>query len=203
MTLRHEHPTPGPAMDRAAALRALVPPLATKRLSLRAPRLEDFDHFANILCTEQGRFVGGPMSRTAAWSEFTQVTAGWFLHGHGAWTIEQGKDVMGFVLIGIEPGDHERELGYLLTERAEGQGIATEAAKAAHDFAFSHLRFETLVSYIDLDNAKSFAVAERLGGARDAKAEAAMNNRMRVYRYPAPANTPGGGTWNKESALND
>ena len=71
MTLRHEQPTPGPAMDLAARFQALVPVIETERLVLRAPKLSDFPTCAEIACTERGRYVGGPMSREDAWSEFT------------------------------------------------------------------------------------------------------------------------------------
>ena len=199
----HEHPATPKATALAARLAAGIPTLKTKRLVLRPYRLDDFPAFADLLASERSRYVGGPMSRRAAWAEFAQLTAGWLLHGHGGWTVERDGALMGFVLIGIEPGDHEREVGYLLTEKAEGQGIATEAARAARDFAFAELGFETLVSYIDLDNAKSVAVAERLGGCRDETAEAALDNPMRVYRYPAPTGTRGSGTMNKERGLND
>ena len=199
----HEHPATPEATALAARLAAGIPTLKTERLVLRPSRLDDFPAFADLLASERSRYVGGPMSRDTAWAEFAQLTAGWLLHGHGGWTVELDGALMGFVLIGIEPGDHEREVGYLLTEEAEGQGIATEAAKAARDFAFAELGFETLVSYIDLDNAKSVAVAERLGGCSDKKAEAALDNPMRVYRYPAPTGTHGSRTVNKERGLND
>lgn len=179
----HELPATPEATAFAASLSANIPSLETDRLHLRPSRLEDFSEFAGLLSSDRSRYVGGPMSRVEAWAEFSQLTAGWLLHGHGGWTIEHEAQLKGFVLIGIEPGDHEREIGYLLTEGAEGQGIATEAAKAALDYAFENLGFVTLVSYIDPKNSKSAAVAERLGGTRDTDSEAAMENRMMVYRY--------------------
>ena len=182
----HELPATAAATAFAANLAQGIPTLATERLVLRPSRLDDFQDFADLLESERSHYIGGPMKRDEAWAEFSQLTAGWLLHGHGGWTIERDGALMGFVLIGIEPGDHEREIGYLLMERAEGQGIATEAAMAARDYGFAELGFDTLVSYIDLENANSASVAERLGGKRDAEAEAKMNNRMRVYRYLAP-----------------
>jgi RimJ/RimL family protein N-acetyltransferase len=188
----HELPATPEATAFAEALRAGIPTLTTKRLSIRPTQLSDFSAFAELLASERSQYVGGPMSRNKAWDEFSQLTAGWLLHGHGGWTIERDGELMGFVLIGIEPGDHEREIGYLLTENAEGRGIATEAANAARDYGFAELGFDTLVSYIDLENDRSARVAERLGGTRDAAAEAVMKNRMMVYRYMRPE-TPKGG----------
>ena len=90
------------------------------------------------------------------------------LRGHGLWTVESkaGGEVLGFVLIGFEPGDQEPELGYLFRPAAEGHGYATEAATALRDHAFSTLRMDRLVSYIDPANRRSQRVAERLRAAR-------------------------------------
>jgi len=179
----HEQPATSEAVAIAHQLTTGIPTLHTGRLTLRALKLEDFATLADLLASDRSRFVSGPMSRLDAWQEFTQLASGWVLHGHGGWTIDQDGSIAGFVLIGVEPGDHERELGFLLTEEAEGHGIAFEAASAARDFAFDVLKFPTLVSYIDVANTRSHHLAERLGGERDALAEAKMNNKMRIYRY--------------------
>ncbi|MDJ1015406.1 MAG: GNAT family N-acetyltransferase [Paracoccaceae bacterium] len=179
----HERPSSPAATALADRISSAIPTLRTERLVLRPPRLSDFDVLADILSSERSRFVGGPMSRKKAWTEFTQITSGWLLHGHGSWTIEREGAIAGFVLVSVEPGDHEREVGYILTEDAEGKGVATEAAEAARAFAFSTLKFETLVSYIGVGNERSARVAEKLGGRRDPEAEAKMKGDVMVYRY--------------------
>jgi RimJ/RimL family protein N-acetyltransferase len=186
MAQTHELPATPEATRLAAEIAGGIPTLTTERLVLRPSRLSDFPVLADILCTERAKYVGGPMSRKDAWLEFTQLSAGWLLHGHGGWTVEKDSIVCGFVLIGVEPGDHEQEIGYLLTEAAEGRGIGQEAARAARDFAFQALGFDTNVSYIDPKNERSSNLAERLGGNRDAQVEAAMGDRMHIYRYPRP-----------------
>ena len=110
MTPRHEQQTPGPALNIAATIAAHVPVLTTQRLTLRAPRLEDFDDFASIVCTERGVFVGGPMSREDGWYDFTGAVSIWMLHGHGMWTVVESASQrrLGFVALGLEPGDLER-----------------------------------------------------------------------------------------------
>ena len=187
MTPRHELPTPGAAADLAASLGALLPKIETERLVLRAPVLSDFPACAEIACEDRGRFVGGPMSRDDAWSEFTAMTATWLLHGHGAFTIDDAGtgEVLGFVVLGLEPGDNEVELGFALREAAEGRGIATEAAMAIRDWAARELGLTGLVSYIDPKNTRSIAVATRLGAERDPDAEAALSEPGTcVYRHP-------------------
>lgn len=167
-TPRHEIAPTGIPSALAANIAAQVPALVTDALTLRAPRVEDFGSYADILCSERGRFVGGPFGRDAAWADFIQMASGWMLHGHGGWAIEDNEtgDVLGFVILGLEPGDAQIELGFLLTEENEGMGIAYEAAQMARHFAFDTLKLTELASYIHKDNARSVALAERLGATR-------------------------------------
>ena len=189
MTPRHEYPTPGAAAQLAATIAGHVPVIATERLILRAPKLSDFPACAEIACSDRGRFVGGPMSREDAWSEFTGMAAGWLLHGHGGFTIEDALHaaIYGFVVLGLEPGDQEVELGFALTEAGEGKGIGFEAASAIRDWAAGELGLTGLVSYIDPDNTRSIALATRLKAERDPVAEAKLDEGgICVYRHPAP-----------------
>ena len=188
MTWRCESPTAGAAEELAAKLCAFVPVLQTERLTLRAPKLEDFPACAEIACTERGRFVGGPMDREDAWDEFAKMAAGWVLHGHGAFTVtdKATSEVYGFVVLGLEPGDQEIELGYALTETGEGRGIASEAAKAVREWAEAALGLTGLVSYIDAKNDRSIALAEGLGAKRDPNAEALLGDAgTLVFRHVA------------------
>lgn len=184
MSARHEHPTPGPAAELAAAFAALGPVITTNRCQLRVPRLSDFPVCAEIACSARGQFVGGPMSREDAWSEFTAMVAGWMLHGHGGFAIEADGAVLGFVVLGLEPGDHEVELGFALTEAAEGQGFAEEAARAVRQWAKQELNLTGLVSYVDPANTRSIALTKRLGAVRDAGAEVAFDDGTCVFRHP-------------------
>ena len=128
------------------------------------------------------------MSRDNAWFEFTAMVSGWMLHGHGGFAIEDPNtfDVLGFVVLGLEPGDREVELGFALIEKAEGKGIAEECALAVRDWAERELNLTGLVSYIDPENTRSVALAERLGAKRDVTAEADFEDGTRVYRHPNP-----------------
>lgn len=161
----HETPLPGPAADFAARLSARLPVLETARLRLRAPVLADSAPWAQIFCGPAGENLGGPFSRDEAFTEFAATCGLWLLRGHGLWTVElRGTgSVLGFVLIGFEPGDAEPELGYLFLPEAEGHGYAAEAATAARDHALAVMGLPRLVSYIAPGNARSSAVARRLG----------------------------------------
>ena len=186
MIARHECITPGPAEVLAADFQALVPTLATARLRLRAVHITDFDSFAEIVCGDRGKHIGGPMSREDAWFDFTSMSSGWMLHGHGGWSVEDiaNGELLGFVVLGLEPGDLEVELGFLFRELAEGKGYAFEAAAVVRDWAFRELKLTTLASYVDVENLRSKSLAARLGGKRDEDAEAKIgDNQICVFRH--------------------
>lgn len=189
-----EQPSTGPAAALAAKLQARLPVLETARLTLRAPpRIEDFDAYAAILMSERAVHMGGPFDRREAWLDFTQVIATWHLRGHGLWTVTRKTDstILGFVLIGMEQGDQEPELGYFFLEEAEGKGYAAEAAEAARDHART-LELPALVSYIDPPNTRSRNLAERVGGAsRDTGAEGILDDKVLVLRHWGGPDTDG------------
>ncbi len=81
----------------------------------------------------------------------------------------------------------EREIGWTLwAAEAEGKGYAREAAVAARDHAFRDLGWDTAVSYIDPENTRSIALAERLGARRDDAARHPGDEPCLVYRHPKP-----------------
>lgn len=184
----HERPIPGPAADFAADFAALLaarrPVIETVRL--RTLRPDDLDVRAKILCGPAGAHLGGPFGRDEAFVVFAASCSTRLLRGHGVRTVEPkaGGKVLGFILIGLEPGDHQPEPGCLFRSAAEGQGYATEAAKAARDHAFATLGPDRLVSYVDPANAASGRLANRLGELREAEPD---GSEVRVHRAVARA----------------
>ncbi|MEP5152977.1 GNAT family N-acetyltransferase [Planktotalea sp.] len=168
MNMRCEQAPSGIPSAIAANVAAQIPTLMSDAVMLRAPKVEDFPLYADVLCTSRGQYMGGPLSREDAWWDFVQMASGWILHGHGGWAIEDldSGDLLGFVILGLEPGDAQIELGYLVSEDNEGLGIAHEAAQLARAFAFDTLKLNELASYIHKDNARSVALAERMGAER-------------------------------------
>jgi RimJ/RimL family protein N-acetyltransferase len=160
----------GAPAEQAARFAALVPRLQTERLTLRAPHLSDFEAWIEVLCGASTTFMGGPFTRDEAYLEFVSAAGSWLLHGHGCWTVmlTTTRQVLGFVLINMEPGDLEPELGYLFLPAAEGQGYASEAARAARDYGRDVLKLPSLVSYVAPENHRSNALAKRLGASLDA-----------------------------------
>ncbi|MEQ8898837.1 MAG: GNAT family N-acetyltransferase [Roseovarius sp.] len=190
----HETAPSGPTADLAARFQALIPVLETDRLILRAPRIEDFDGFATMVCGERGTYFGHPGTRADAWQGFMQITGTWALRGHGAWAVTDRATgtLLGFVQLGAEPGDLEPELGWIVSAEAEGKGIAHEAAEAVRAHALGAFALPSLVSYIDARNTRSCTLADRLGARRDPAAEAAIaglqddGEHCVVYRHQMP-----------------
>jgi len=182
-----------PPNDRAAplamAIAAAVPVIATPRLRLRAPVLSDFPAYQDVFTSDRSEHMGGPFSEEAAFADFCQGIAGWMLRGAGMWTLTQAQQdaPLGWIYLWQELGDPEPELGWVLTEPAEGHGYATEAARHVLPYAVALFGADGFVSYIDAANLRSARLARQLGAARDAIAEAQMAARgetdLHVYRH--------------------
>ena len=176
-------PTPGPFAARVDRFAALVPVIETDRFHLRAPRIGDFPIYARFLIDEAVDAAADD-SRESAWLDFCQLVASWPLRGFGSWTVEdRAGQPVGAVVVNHEFGDPEVELGWVVAEGREGNGIATEAARGARAWLFATQGLATLVSYIDPANAASVAVAARLGASRDPVAEAAIGHDCLVFRH--------------------
>lgn len=147
----------------------IIPTLTTARLILRAPVLDDFETFAQMLTSQRSQYMGGPYTPIGAWRAFCQDIALWQMFGHGALMMDLRESGQCIGQVGINHGPlfPEKELGWLVYEGFEGKGYVTEAATALRDWAFDELKLPWLVSYIDPENLASIAVAERLGGVLD------------------------------------
>lgn len=185
MTQPWQIPPTGPAAVAVDRVCGALPRIARDRVILRAPWIEDFAIYEDIVCGPRGALIGGPLSPGDAWLDFLQMVASWILRGCGVWTVEvqHTGDAVGFVMLNHEAGDPELELGFLFAQSAEGRGYAFEAARAARNNAFFALNRDTLVSYIHPDNARAIRLAGRLGAAHD---PAGDHDGAQCYRYPRP-----------------
>lgn len=178
-------PPTGAAARLTDQFAALVPVLDTERLRLRAPRISEFEAYRAI--SQSDRWPHGddaPGTDEDAWLDFNQMLASWMLRGIGLFAVEAKPDgtLIGFATIDHEWGDPEVEIGWMLTAETEGKGYATEAGAALLAFARSQGR-GSVVSYVGQDHPRSAAVSRRLGGVRDLKAEADLDNALFVYRH--------------------
>ncbi|WP_371056342.1 GNAT family N-acetyltransferase [Rhodosalinus sp. K401] len=174
-----------------------TPRFETERLILRAPEARDWETAAAFLVSDRARFIGGPYTQTAAWRVFGHAVGHWVLRGYGQFVLEEkaSGSLLGSVGPWYPNGWAECELGWSLWHAsAEGKGYACEAAERLRRFAYDDLGWTTAVSYIDADNARSIALAERLGCVRDREARLPVGEgseddatEVWVFRHPAPA----------------
>jgi RimJ/RimL family protein N-acetyltransferase len=126
------------------------------------------------------RFIGPGQPLTEAQSvELSEALAAhWERFGYGLWALVTGErdersetdaptNFLGFAGLSHpwwwpEEADNV-EVGWRLRRDAWGHGYATQAARAALELAFGALGLQRVVSYIDVGNTRSEAVAQRLG----------------------------------------
>lgn len=151
-----------------------MPILETERLILRQMTRADFGAYFGVLRSERSNYMGGPYDNKVAWHYFASDLGSWLLDGFGYWAAAIKGSELPIVFTGIThpPNFPERELGWFATAEGEGKGYAYEAARAALNWAFGPRKLTTLVSYIDRDNARSIALAKRLGAHLDPDAKA-------------------------------
>jgi RimJ/RimL family protein N-acetyltransferase len=137
--------------------------LETERLMLRRPTLADAKAIARLAndrrIAENTRRLPYPYSQDHA-IEFVRGSANDYRGT--AFLIENNHTPIGVVGIdGREPD--APELGFWLGVQYWGQGFATEAARAAIDFAFEEFDVEHLVSGARLSNCASRNILEKCG----------------------------------------
>ncbi|MGR3802190.1 GNAT family N-acetyltransferase [Marinibacterium profundimaris] len=147
-----------------------TPVIETERLVLRAPQASDVEPGITFLMDDRSRYMGGPQSRFQAWRTMGHVTGHWVMRGYGMFIYcdRETGEPLGATGPYFPEGWVEPEFGWSAwSPETEGKGIVREAAAAARDWAWDNLGWTTAVSYIDQDNARSIALAERLGAVHD------------------------------------
>ncbi len=147
----------------------IAPTLHTERLTLRMPRLADFEPRATFAASDRSIFEGGPVDRTTAWRIFASETGQWPLMGYGPFSVDDRETGIYLGEVGIyHPQDYpEPELGWFVVPEAEGKGIAAEAARLVMLWARQSFGWDRLVNYIDPANARSIFLGLKLGGVID------------------------------------
>lgn len=147
-----------------------IPSIETDRLRLRAPRITDFAHHAAFHGSDRARFEGGPRDARAAWRIWSSDAALWMLRGYGPFGIEDRRSgaYLGEVGVFQAEGYPGPELGWFVVPEAEGRGIAFEASAAVKVWLRRSFLWDEIISIVDPGNARSIALAQRLGGRIDA-----------------------------------
>ncbi|MDK1376280.1 MULTISPECIES: GNAT family N-acetyltransferase [unclassified Sinorhizobium] len=150
-----------------------VPTIETERLLLRPYRRDDFAAYTALFADEEvTRYIGGiPYSREQSWTRFLRQVGMWHYFGFGFFAIQE-KATGAFI---GEAGFHDAhrmitpslegtmEMGWALSPRAHGKGLATEAVTAA--LAWADRQFPALkkTCVIDVGNQASIRVAAKHG----------------------------------------
>ena len=165
-----------------------VPVIETERLVLREPRIEDYDALCGYFADPRSAWNGGPLTPLETWRTLTGMAGQWQIRGHGLWfvTLRDGGKFAGFAGLFHNIDWPEPELGYGIAAEHEGTGLAFEAVTAARQAAAGHFGFTRLPSYIAPENARSVALATRMGAVREGDI-ALRGKTCAVYRHPKVA----------------
>lgn len=142
--------------------------LETPRLTLREFVPEDIDALARVLSdAETMRYYPAPFDRAGVEDWIARSRRRYATDGTGLWAQElraTGELIgdCGIIKQDVE-GDYFYEIGYHLRRDMWGRGLATEAARACRDWAFTNLAIDRVISLIRPENERSRRVAERNG----------------------------------------
>jgi RimJ/RimL family protein N-acetyltransferase len=143
--------------------------IETERLILRAFRDEDREAFAAINGDPRvGDWLGGVRDRAASDDLVDRINANIARLGYDFWAAELKADgvVVGMIDLRLELHDPPApcvEMGWRLAVGAQGQGLATEGARAALDWGFANLDVNEILAWTADSNVASQAVMRRIG----------------------------------------
>jgi RimJ/RimL family protein N-acetyltransferase len=165
-----------------------IPTIETDRLRLRAPMPADFEAYAAFRQSERTRVLGGPNSRTEAFHMFCALVGHWHLRGYGRWMVADRETDQPLGIVGVYYPDDwpEPEIGWSVFDSAEGKGVAFEAAMAARAYAYDVLGWTRIVSLIVQGNARSVALARRMGCVVEGQYAHPVYGPMDIWLHQAP-----------------
>ena len=148
--------------------------IETERLILRAPQDADREAIAALNAHPKvGAWLSGVMTREQSDALVDRIRQSIGLHGFGFWAMERKSDgavvgLTGLLLMGEdEPVPGGIEIGWRVQPDAQGQGLATEAARAARDWAFANLDIDEVVAITAETNVRSQNIMTKIGMTRD------------------------------------
>ncbi len=147
-----------------------APTLTSERLILRGPERGDLPALSRFMTSAPSMIAQNEtVTEEQAWFGFLTGIGHWHWHGFGFFTVVERQTGQPAGRVGLLKHSNwqDVELAWHLFEGAEGKGFATEAAFAVRRWAANNLGLKVLYSYIDRGNARSQAVAKRLGAVTD------------------------------------
>jgi RimJ/RimL family protein N-acetyltransferase len=160
--------------------------LETERLCLREYTQDDFDGLRNIISDgETMKYYPRPYDEAGVQRWLDWSFDNYKKHGFGLFAIELRKtgEFVGDAGITLQHIDGEwlPEIGYHVNKNFWRRGIASEAARAVRDWAFSNFEFDALYSYMASDNIPSQATARSVGMTK-LKEYSTENENLTVYK---------------------
>jgi len=178
------------------------PTLTTPRLTLRLPTPNDLDAFAHIFADpEVCKYIGDgkPRPRDRVEQSLRNCILCWERKGFGPFAVLHQGRIIGDTLLypiarsGTDFADFsargpEIEIGYRFAKSAWGQGFATEAAKAAMEWAFSSAgpNLPELIAVTYPENTASQRVLEKIGMQRIGETRDYYNAVTSLFRRKHP-----------------
>jgi RimJ/RimL family protein N-acetyltransferase len=123
-----------------------------------------------------------PGGITVAWRNIAMMIGHWHLRGYGPWAVAEKStgQVIGRVGLWNPDGWPGIELGWIIRRSRWDNGFATEAARAALQWAWENVETDHIISVIQPDNARSIRVAEKIGECFE---RGDVMNEMNVHIY--------------------
>lgn len=167
--------------------------LTTERLTLTA--LSDADRPAMRAFYQSPRRIAsmGAVAPEEVERRIDTFIAQWRALGFGRYVMRAGDRVddcvVGATGLSRHEDNPETELSwYIWSDAAEGQGFASEGARAVRAMAYDQLGLPPLVSFIAPQNTRSIALAARLGAVPEpGETGVTYLPDHRIYRHPGPA----------------
>ncbi len=173
------------------------PSIETRRMVLRPWKAEDHAAFARICADpEVMRYIGDGSTKTPeqASKDIEAFEQEWKDCGFGLFAVELKETgaLAGFAGLSTPKFLPEIlpsvEIGWRLDRALWGQGLATEAGRAALDFGVGELGLRTIVSICQIDNRASERIMIKLGLAFDRRTTVPSSGAtVHVYRLPETA----------------
>jgi RimJ/RimL family protein N-acetyltransferase len=104
------------------------------------------------------------------------------------------RDLIGFCGVGFWRDAPDPEIGWWLERKSWGQGLATEAARAALKHAFECAGLERIISVARPENTASIRIMKKLGMTFDCEF---VNEGLQLIRYACGAASPDFSAGNK------
>jgi RimJ/RimL family protein N-acetyltransferase len=148
-----------------------LPSIETKRLLLRLPIPDDAEPFVEIhqdpevLARKQVTLTSPPGGIEVGLRNVDRMLRHWDRRGYGQWAVVEKATARVIGCVGfLQPDDWPGiDLGWIIRRSRWGNGFATEAARAAIDWAWSGATIDHIMSLIGPDNAASIRVATKVG----------------------------------------